>query len=51
MTEPWDEFAKVYGDREQTNGVMAACVMDLEARVKWLENLLLAMANKEASHE
>ena len=53
MTDSWDEFAKVYGDRDATNSVMAACMMDLEARVKWLEQLLAAMPKQqqETSHE
>ena len=45
----WDEFKKIYGDSSETSSVMAACVMDLEARVKWLEQLVLL--HKEASHE
>jgi hypothetical protein len=49
MTDAWEEFKKIYGDSSETSSVMAACVMDLEARVKWLEQLVLL--HKEASHE
>ena len=49
MTDSWEEFKKIYGDSSETSSVMAACVMDLEARIKWLEQFLLS--DKEASHE
>jgi len=49
MTDPWEEFKRIYGDSSETSSVIAACVMDLEARVKWLEQLLLL--HKEASNE
>jgi len=49
MTDAWEEFKKIYGDSNETSSVMAACVMDLEARIKWLEQLLLL--HKEARDE